>query len=725
MTSNDHVATTPLDVGHDTITLPATAGNHDDQDMADIELATSMPMEIGPETLDPPASPVVEENESPPSSPLSLVRIESPSPSPSRLRPHLRSFSFSDAEKLNRRRELEGVEYLDCMISDEINSNMLIPASAQHNIEDAYLFGRSQSDKVSYRQARREVVFSIVDGARRPSERQLRYGRNHSMPADFDHVDSPLNYEMNQDQDDDDLIPLTQPVEGLFRSPRLSSPSSIGLRLDTTIKSTLTGATDDSDNEVSKPNVTPTGTSQQQQLHRRKTLRKDGKGPGNETTGNNRQLSWKTLQLPYVMYLSVFSIFGSILRVYLARFFGGDCEDHSITDFWTPLSRHVCVTANGRTMQTGGALFLDLPANMLGSFVMGVITPPDQAHSLRLPWLRKSNPLQEDDVLHAAFSVGFCGSLTTFASWNNQMVVMMVRNYGIPRVYPCSQSLALTSLTLHFDVLTSFSIKDGTHTELGSQIISAMFGYLLGMVSATASFKYGRQLSSWLQNWRNPMEIGPVCSDDAMDIEEGDSNPAPDHSCSESSALNRSSHDRRFSIYTSAVSVCRPKNSIFILVIGLLAAFLVADALFGIRFYRKMFLLSLLSPAGALLRWNLAYYNIPNQGRIGGTRLDWVPWGTLAANLLGATISIVCVGIGDHFAYNVREDHEWLILILGALATGFAGSLSTVSSMVKEIVLLSEKYPGHAKPYQYAGVTLGVSLLFSLIFYYMLARDTW
>jgi hypothetical protein len=285
MTSIDHVATppldmghdtiTPLDMGHDTITLPATADNHDDEDMADIELATTtMPMEMTAETVDPPASPVLEQNESPHSSPLSLVRIESASPS--RPRPHLRSFSFGDAENLNRRRELEGVENLDSGISDEINSNTLLPKSEQHNIEDAYFFGRSQSDKVSYRDARREVVFAILEGARRPSERQRRYGRNNSMPADFDHVDSPLNYEMNQDDDNDDLMPLTQPVEGLFRSPRRSSPSSIGMRLDATIKSALTSATDDSENEISKPNVTPTGTSQQQPLHRRKALKKDG-----------------------------------------------------------------------------------------------------------------------------------------------------------------------------------------------------------------------------------------------------------------------------------------------------------------------------------------------------------------------------------------------------------------------------------------------------------------
>lgn len=245
------------------------------------------------------------------------------------------------------------------------------------------------------------------------------------------------------------------------------------------------------------------------------------------------------------------------------------------------------------------------------------------------------------------------------------------------------------------------------------------------MVSAVASFKYGRQLSSWLQNWRNPMEIGPVCSDEAMDIEEGDSNQASEHSCSESSASNHAYHDRKSSIYSSTLSVCRPKNSIFILVIGLLASFVVADVLYGIRFYRKMFIISLLSPAGALLRWNLAYYNIPNPRGIGGARLDWVPWGTLAANLIGALISIVCVGLGDHLAHNGREENEWVMLTFGAFTTGFAGSLSTVSSLVKEMVLLSEKYPGHAKPCQYASVTLGISLFFCLIFYSVLARGTW
>jgi fluoride ion exporter CrcB/FEX len=133
-------------------------------------------------------------------------------------------------------------------------------------------------------------------------------------------------------------------------------------------------------------------------------------------------------QLHYVLYLSVFAILGTTLRVYLARLFGEDCEDGAIDDFFTPLSTRICVTAGGRSEQTGGALFRDLPANVLGSFIMGLITPLGNADTaLRFPWFQMDNPLQKDDVLYSAFNIGLCGSLTTFASWVTQMTVMMVR----------------------------------------------------------------------------------------------------------------------------------------------------------------------------------------------------------------------------------------------------------------------------------------------------------
>lgn len=117
--------------------------------------------------------------------------------------------------------------------------------------------------------------------------------------------------------------------------------------------------------------------------------------------------------LGHIVYISVFAAFGSILRVYMGRFFGLDCEQssHSAQDFMTPLSERICVTTSGKTMQTGGALFTDLPANMLGSFLMGLLSPPRLTHPLA--WFRPDHPLQSHTVFHSALKTGLCGSLTT------------------------------------------------------------------------------------------------------------------------------------------------------------------------------------------------------------------------------------------------------------------------------------------------------------------------
>ena len=112
-----------------------------------------------------------------------------------------------------------------------------------------------------------------------------------------------------------------------------------------------------------------------------------------------------------IIYLGTFAVFGATIRVYVGRFFGADCELDNVHDFATPLAKHICVTASGTTEQTGGAFFLDLPANMLGSFIMGLLTTLQQWPPI--PWLRSDHPLQNHDSLHVAMKTGMCGSLTT------------------------------------------------------------------------------------------------------------------------------------------------------------------------------------------------------------------------------------------------------------------------------------------------------------------------
>ena len=73
---------------------------------------------------------------------------------------------------------------------------------------------------------------------------------------------------------------------------------------------------------------------------------------------------------------------------------------------------------------------------------------------------------------------------------------------------------------------------------------------------------------------------------------------------------------------------------------------------------------------GALARWGLGLWL--NPGAI-------IPWGTLAANLIGGYLVGVCVAVFN----NLPElDPVWRL----ALVTGFLGALTTFSSFSAEVV---------------------------------------
>ena len=82
--------------------------------------------------------------------------------------------------------------------------------------------------------------------------------------------------------------------------------------------------------------------------------------------------------------------------------------------------------------------------------------------------------------------------------------------------------------------------------------------------------------------------------------------------------------------------------------------------------------------AGALARWGLGLWLSP-----GGV----IPWGTLAANLVGGYLIGIAVAV---FQALPHIDPIWRL----ALITGFLGGLTTFSSFSSEVVnlLLSERY---------------------------------
>ena len=101
--------------------------------------------------------------------------------------------------------------------------------------------------------------------------------------------------------------------------------------------------------------------------------------------------------------------------------------------------------------------------------------------------------------------------------------------------------------------------------------------------------------------------------------------------------------------------------------------------------------------AGALARWQLGLWL--NPVATAGTVL---PWGTLAANLLGGYLIGVCVAV---FQAWPQLDPAWRL----ALVTGFLGALTTFSSFSAEVVAMLGQ-----QRYALALGTAGIHLLGSL-----------
>jgi fluoride exporter len=97
---------------------------------------------------------------------------------------------------------------------------------------------------------------------------------------------------------------------------------------------------------------------------------------------------------------------------------------------------------------------------------------------------------------------------------------------------------------------------------------------------------------------------------------------------------------------------------------------------------------------GALARWGLGLWLSP-----GGM----IPWGTLAANLIGGYLIGVCVAV---FQALPQLDPVWRL----ALVTGFLGALTTFSSFSAEVVSMLQQ-----QRYTLALGTAAVHLIGSLL----------
>lgn len=459
-----------------------------------------------------------------------------------------------------------------------------------------------------------------------------------------------------------------------------------------------------------------------------------------------------------IMLMSIFSIIGAVLRVFIAQFFGEECKNPG-TVGWLKASQPLCVTANGEATLEGGIIFADLPANLLGSFIMGMMQSTDilgYPKYCAIPWLNKDHKFQFWSDWHLAIKTGFCGSLTTYSAWNSEMVVML---FGTGA------------------------------TDQHSLALRALLGYVIGLETAMASFNLGKNIGSWLFSRLNPdMQVEKNSIEDKQARGIYINTALPDFERRFLSEMNMYEYEeyidptviqflfkwrestvnirkvgdpllplltdvehekivlkkeldvetrlsaenagwdiKALDCWVNEMRVCaigKPKISdysgnIFLILFTfiMLNCVLISGLIFvdGNDAYsvtwRTMWYAALIAPLGALLRWQWSSFN----GRLSGD-YSWFPLGTFMANVLGCIVSIVMIGLEFRFEKVGDLSSFWLPGTLRAIKIGFSGCLTTVSTFVSEISsFLSGPTP--LQGYIYASVSLGTTFFLSIIAY--------
>ena len=244
---------------------------------------------------------------------------------------------------------------------------------------------------------------------------------------------------------------------------------------------------------------------------------------------------------------------------------------------------------------------------------------------------------------------------------------------------------------------------DGTATELGPQVASAIVGYLIGISCAVSAFVMGRHMHDWLRAQHGVLER-------ESDLEDGQEEfpRPPEH-------MYQRGWRQATSAWEHAMEIFGIRLGPLLLFCGLLTAFLVADIVHHIAFYRQMWMITILAPVGALVRWKLSEWNTKTTS---SHTWDWLPRGTLAANLLASILSALMRALDYRLSYsNARADIYHPLLL--AIETGLSGSLSTVSSMVAE--MFGRETPAHA--HAYYCITILSSMLLGLAVYCPIVRS--
>jgi fluoride ion exporter CrcB/FEX len=216
-------------------------------------------------------------------------------------------------------------------------------------------------------------------------------------------------------------------------------------------------------------------------------------------------------------------------------------------------------------------------------------------------------------------------------------------------------------------------MMDGTDTIYGPQVAAALFGYLMGMIGALSCYVAGTHAAACFRRVETTEE-----------------------------------QRRRIDALASAPVVHR-RTSIILLTTcaAVVACLMLGDFYYQLEMYRQLWMAALLSPLGAVLRWSLMKWNASSK--------QGFHWGTWSANFAAALVSSFVIAVST---FVVKSENSWAVPALLAVGTGFAGSLSTVSSLVHELATMESLL----RAYSYALATIVPTMLMSLLIYVPIAR---
>ncbi|KAL6777873.1 hypothetical protein ACKKBG_A16015 [Auxenochlorella protothecoides x Auxenochlorella symbiontica] len=386
-------------------------------------------------------------------------------------------------------------------------------------------------------------------------------------------------------------------------------------------------------------------------------------------------------------HLALWAQLGVLTRIFFSKFFVLGCSGQ-----WGP-----CLT--------GGTYYGSLPPNLLGSMIMGALVSSSVvglSTSKEVTLLPASHPWQKNIPLHIGLRTGYCGSLTTFGTWQVELMTEAISlNQWVNAIMAYIVGLAAS--------LMAYIV--GCHIALGidryllperEDVLAQEAAFLAEEVAAERGRRPPRISPSQAEELEVDLDLprissGPYPADPALadgtpkaalGAEEGAPGPQP-------RPWARWRGNRTHAATALALA-------------ALTAGWAVGAGLEREHTWiRTAFFSVLLGVPGCWLRWFLAQQLNYRQS----SRCPWYPTGTLAANMLGTATSFAMAATQARAGLGY-----WGALLTSAVQTGFCGALTTVSTLVAEIVKFSAVYPDQFHAYTYTlhslvgGALLGIAV---------------